>query len=84
MQRAMLLSPLNLPSMIRQPINIRPPPQEPFRDFFHRARNPQERPPVSPVTQILPQRLPADASVVRAGEVRKVDVYHLVQQRVEQ
>lgn len=83
-QRTMLLSPLNLPPMIRQPPNASPPPQKPFRDFLHRTCHPQERPSISCVSQILPQRLPENTSVVRASEGGKVDVYHLVQQRVEQ
>lgn len=38
---------------------------------------------MSSVSWILAQRLPANTSVVRASEVHEVDVYHLVQQRVE-
>jgi hypothetical protein len=77
-QRAMLPSPLNLPSMICQSPNVSPPPQKPFRNFLHRTSDPQERPPLSTVSQVLPQRLPANTHPVCASEARKVDVYHLV------
>ena len=81
MQRAMLRSPLNPPSMIRQSPNFDPPPQKPLRNFLHRARNPQERPPVFP--RILAQRLPANTSAVCTGKVHDVNMYHLVQQCIE-